>query len=237
MNKDLDPIALLSKVEALLDPPPTLDTIDTQWVGRATAVVKKYDRFLGAKFSGLTSGLNSIADFHQSAAASQMISVLHEVKESLMLDLGEAQTVVIEAGQPFKFFEAIRQELIKATSLVFFIDPWIDGDFVGRYLPHIEKDVSISILSKQTKYTAQLMAGLEVYQKEANPKIEVRTFPDLHDRCLIIDNDKTMAIGSSFNHAGDTKPTSIITVNDGSQALQDVYKKIWESAEKLFVST
>lgn len=236
MNKPPNPLTLLTKVNELLDPPPSVDTIDTQWVGKASAVVKKHDFTLGAQFSALIPYLNREGINLRSSTVSQMIAILHEVKESLMLELDEDQTVVIEAGKPFIFFEAIRQELIKATSDVLFIDPWIDGDFVSRYLPHIEKAVSIRMLTKRTNYTAKLMACLEAYQKQENAKMEVRVFSDLHDRFLIIDNSKTMAIGSSFNNAGYKKPTSIITVTDSSKALKDVYEKIWSSAEQLFVS-
>ena len=72
---------------------------------------------------------------------------------------------------PFDYFDEIRKVLETAQRDVLFVDPYLDAEFVSRYLGHIPAGVSIRLLARERIQT--LIPAVELYAKQSNTKIEV----------------------------------------------------------------
>jgi hypothetical protein len=78
--------------------------------------------------------------------------------ESLMILLHQAQShfrlrtvgpinMAIGQGRVFEYFDELRKILELANEDVFFVDPYVDAEFVSRYLPLIRDRVTIRLLT------------------------------------------------------------------------------------------
>ena len=61
---------------------------------------------------------------------------LHQATSDLRQELGRGSVVVAE-GRVFEYFDELRKVIETARTEVFFVDPYLDADFVSRYLPYV----------------------------------------------------------------------------------------------------
>ena len=55
-------------------------------------------------------------------------------------------SVAANRGQPFNYFDEVRKLIAAAQTDILFVDPYLDADFVSRYLPHVRVGVTIRLL-------------------------------------------------------------------------------------------
>ena len=101
------------------------------------------------------------------------------------MELGRGSVVVAE-GRVFEYFDELRKVIETARTDVFFVDPYLDADFVSRYLPYVAEGVSIRLLGGPKKRATLLPAVDSFAQQSARP-VSVRVSDRLHDRYLFID--------------------------------------------------
>ena len=88
---------------------------------------------------------------------------------------------------------------------MFFVDPYLDADFVSKYLPHVAEVVSIRLLSGSKKRATLLPPSRPSEQQFGRP-ISVRVSDGLHDRYLFIDKTACHFSGASFKDARRIRP-------------------------------
>jgi hypothetical protein len=66
---------------------------------------------------------------------SKLTSLLHQARADLRMDVGPL-SVVIDKGQVFDYFDELRKVIQPARSELFFVDPYLDAEFVPRYQTH-----------------------------------------------------------------------------------------------------
>jgi hypothetical protein len=90
------------------------------------------------------------------------MTMLHEARMGLSNDVGEPLAAVFGRGEAFDYFDQVRQLVQLAQTDLLFIDPYIDAEFVSRYLPHVRDTVLVRLLT--AKYiqsaTAPAIAAL-----------------------------------------------------------------------------
>lgn len=108
------------------------------------------------------------------------------------------KTALICAGEWFDAYEYITSIINKAKTSIFLIDPYCD-DKALMYLAHHQENISITVVNgPQSKLKPE---EIELFRTQYGP-IELKTFDDIHDRYLIIDNEICFSLGTSLNSAG-----------------------------------
>jgi hypothetical protein len=140
---------LLAEVEDLLRTMP--GRLDCQtpdifsWIGRASAVIRMWDPSKEASFA-----LN--VDLIQSGMGDgnrKIQIIFHEARHDLRLKTVGPLTVAVDQGASFDYFDEVRKLIETAKSDLLFVDPYLDAEFVSRYLPHVAPNVRVRLLTRE----------------------------------------------------------------------------------------
>ncbi len=210
----------------------TLENID--WLGRACAAINDWNPMRSAQFEGY------VGDIHQTmerATTKGYINVqimLTQARYDLANFLEDTPNVVAEKGQSYIYFDEIRKIVELAISEVFFVDPYLDADFVSQYLPFVKTGVRIRLLTKKSLTT--LIPAVTAFANQNKNPIEVRSSASLHDRFILTDAKNCHQSGASFKDGPKNASTTIIQIHDAFDAIKSTYENIWISGNKEFQS-
>ena len=142
MPPTISPAQQLAEVDDLLRTMPPVDSFDSAsaehyaWLGRASALVHSWDSVKAiARFDSLVKQLGSSNYLQTSQGASGVLIMLHQVRHDAILQSPSPQSMNVATGAVFDYFDEVRKVVELAKSDIFFVDPYIDADFVSRYLP------------------------------------------------------------------------------------------------------
>ena len=110
---------------------------------------------------------------------------------------------------------------------MFFVDPYLDADFVSRYLPYVAEGVSIRLLGGPKK-RATLLPAVESFAQQSGRSVSVRVSDGLHDRYLFIDGAACYLSGASFKDGAKNAPAVLTQITDAFQAMWDTYEQQWD---------
>src|SRR5688572_5568972 len=165
MKKD----QLLSEIEDLLRTMPAVETLhlvtgeNIAWLGRLKAVIEVWNL---AKAFNLDL---AITDLHKGfaqplySALTTIQIMLHEARHDLRMKTIGPLNTAIGKGLVFDYFDEVRKLIEPARKDLFFIDPYIDAEFVSRYLGHVASGVSIRLLAREKLST--LIPAVEAFAK------------------------------------------------------------------------
>jgi hypothetical protein len=197
------------------------------WLGRATAAVSNWDGLKGVSFSGLVSNLHSATQntYHTSIS---IIILLHQARAALRLQTLGPVNVAIGQGLVFDYFDELRKPISLAKSDLLFVDPYLDADFVSRYLPSVSGGVTIRLLGN--KLMKSLVPAARMFAAQTNAKVEIRSTKKIHDRYIFVDQQMCFQSGASFKDGGRITPTTITQIIDAFPAVLQTYERIWTEA-------
>lgn len=233
MNKQ----QILDEIEDLFRSMPVYDEFRphisnaTAWAGRAKALLKKWnpiesmplDRAVDNAFSRIS---------HQSYDGYIKLTVLvQQARHDLLLDTVGPRSIAISSGAVFDYFDEIRKIAESAKSELFFVDPYLNADFVTRYLKNIPDNISIRLLGSKPKEINSLIPSVEALRKQNGSTIFVRSADQLHDRYLFVDKISCFQSGASFKDGAKNAPVVVTQIIDAFSAVQDTYEKLWASAK------
>ena len=230
-------IPLLSEVEEILRMAPVtlafaFDSGNDEylaWLGRAAAAIKRWDRGSMVRASAALIRVDvGLPDSCQQAIGTIKM-LLQQAKADLHMKLG-CGSVVVGEGRVFDYFDELRKVIETASDEAFFVDPYLDADFVSRYLPHVAEGVSIRLLSGSKK-RATLLPAVESFAQQFGRPISVRVSDGLHDRYLFIDRTTCHLSGASFKDGAKNAPAILARITDAFQAMWDTYEQQWERGE------
>lgn len=194
------------------------------WLGRATAAVANWDELKGASFSSSVSNLHTSQAQVSYRSSISIVVLLHQARATLRLQtLGH-----IGQGLVFDYFDELRKPISLAKSDVLFVDPYLDADFVSRYLPSVSGSVTIRLLGRERMKS--LIPAALMFAEQNKAKVEVRSAKGFHDRFIVIDQQMCFQSGASFKDGGRTSPTTISQIIDAFPAILQTYEHIWASA-------
>ena len=144
---------LLPEVEDILRMAPTIEEFvsDSEsdkhlaWLGRAAAAIKRWDIAYTPRVSSVLKNIPFDGYVFCNEALATLKLILQQAKSDLRAELGCGSVVVAE-GQVFEYFDELRKVIETARTDVFFVDPYLDAEFVSRYLPYVAEGVSIRLL-------------------------------------------------------------------------------------------
>jgi hypothetical protein len=201
------------------------------WIGRACAAIEHWDRSYVSDFrihASYLSGDSFIEPAQASSSARLLKRILNQAKHSLRITLQEPISLGISAGSTYEYFEVIRKEVDKASKELFFVDAYLEAEFVERYLPHVQHGVKVRLLTKSK--IAQLVPALKAYVGQYGLAVEVREAQSLHDRFLFVDQQLCFISGASFKDGAKSSPATITEIRDAFQVHLALYESMWSSA-------
>jgi hypothetical protein len=159
---------------------------------------------------------------------SSVLMLLHEARHDLRLnEIGPLSTVV-HTGAMFDYFDEVRKLLVTARTDVFFVDPYLNADFVSRYFPHIPSGVNVRLLGK--KEMSALLTAVDLAAQQYGLGVAARSNPSIHDRFVFLDGTRGFNSGASFKDGARLSPTIFTEITDALPAIQATYETLWNAA-------
>jgi hypothetical protein len=204
--------------------------IANEWIGRAKAVIREWHspRALGIDTHVMETSDGRTPTMRRGVGG--LVSLLQEARHSLRLRSLTPTAIVVPPLSPFTYFDELRKLLETATSDVLFVDPYLDSNFVSRYLPHVKHGVQIRLLAR--KNVAALVAAVDMFSKQYGTTIGVRSAAkDLHDRFVFIDRRTAYQSGASFKDGAANASTTLTEMVDAFTAIASIYEQLWSAAK------
>jgi hypothetical protein len=168
---------LLAEVDDLLrTQPPLLRQSGPEavaWLGRAAALVSAWSSPHSVAFA-----LHHSQSLEHDAAGgnqalTKLLTLLHQMRFDLLLKTRGPLSTVVDRGMVFDYFDELRKIIEPAWLDVFFVDPYLDADFVARYLSHVNHSAGIRLLAREKLST--LMPAVRMFTQQHGRPIEVRS--------------------------------------------------------------
>lgn len=226
---------LLGEVEDILRTMPPRETLrhptddNFAWLGRVSAFVEAWNL---PKSIPLGTAMNQ---FHGQMARDaqegfrKIITLLHQARQDLRMKTIGPVNAAVGHGQVFDYFDEVRKLIEPASRDIFFVDPYLDAEFVSRYLPHVRSGVSIRLLARERIGT--LLPAVDLFVKQSSASVLVRSASGFHDRYVIVDQSTCYQSGASFKDGAKAAPTTLTQITDAFQAVQKTYEDIWSNGK------
>jgi len=199
------------------------------WLGRALAIISEWDKPSTIPAQHYLNKLQNPIARDATDGFNGLRILLHQARHDLMMRTTGPLTIAVPALRVFDYFDEIRKVVSMAQRDVLFVDPYLDAEFVSRYLPHISTGVRIRLLAREKIQT--LLPSAQAFAKQNQAVLEIRTASKFHDRYVFVDDTACYHSGSSFKDGARTAPTTITQITDAFAAVLETYEKIWQSAK------
>lgn len=223
---------LLAEIDEIIRTQPTaqqmLNEDVSAWAGRALAVIAAWNPVQGGAFE---SDLRSLSTGNWALVQPALQSIparLHRARYDVLLKVPGGGTKVVERGAPFDYFDELRKLVQKARAELFFVDPYINEEFVSSYIEFVSREVQVRILGREKMKT--LMPAVEMARRQTGLQIEARSGSGFHDRFLFIDASECIQSSNSFHQGGAKTPAVLSQIVDAAPTLLQVYEGIWAAA-------
>jgi len=226
---------LLAEVEDTIRSMPPRETLRHQkdenfaWLGRVAAVVEAWNPGKAIILRSLTDEFHGKNAHDAQVAFRRLMGLLEETRHSLRMKAVGPLSAAVDRGKVFDYFDEVRKVIESASKDILFIDPYLDAEFVSRYLPHIRAGVSIRLLARER--LATLLPAVDAFAKQTSAKVAVRSASGFHDRYAILDGTACYQSGASFKDGAKSSPTTLTQIVDAFPAVQKTYEDLWIAAK------
>ena len=226
---------LLGEVEDILRTMPPRSTLrnhndeNVAWLGRVSNFIAVWNP-PGSVSLGLAISKFRNQGFRPSnVGLDEILTLLHQAWYNLrMKTIGPVNTAIGQ-GEVFNYFDELRKLIETATRELLFVDPYLDAEFVSRYLPHVTAGVSVRLLTG--KLLPKLLPAVKLFVQQYSGAVEVRSAPGFHDRYVFVDQNACYQSGASFKDGAKKAPTTLIQITDVFPAVLQTYKDMWDQAK------
>lgn len=195
------------------------------WLGRASATVHEWDFIKGKPqfdFSVAKLGYPLSRDY--GLGVREIRILLHEARHDLRMKTVGPLSVNLDKGAVFDYFDEVRQVVELARMDILFVDPYLDAEFVSRYLPHVCSGVRVRLMGRERM--AALISAVSLFRNQSSLAIEVRSALGFHDRYLFVDGLTCHQSGASFKDGAKKAPTTLTQTTDAFAAMHTTYEAI-----------
>ena len=226
--------------QALTSRPSDLNSTDARdWFADVTGIVSAHSLPLAVPLQTLLGRVAAVdgditsplsATLRQSAC-NEFLAQARRICTQLQLSTNAFTTRQINQGEVHAYFDDVRTLLASATQDILFIDPYINPEFVTRYLPQVPAGVRTRLLTAEAR-AAAVHESLKLYRQQHGTNVELRVLPDrsLHDRHLMIDRQEVYQSGASFKDGAKNAPTSINQIVDVANEMIAAHEARWAKA-------
>lgn len=199
------------------------------WLGRASAAMNAWDTPRAmVHFEPHVRLLANSGNFDFSSTRRNILVQLHQAQSDLRLQSTGPLSIGIETGRVFDYFDEVRRMIESAKLDLFFVDAYIDAEFVSRYLPHVTAGTRIRMLAREK--LSSLRPAIAAFVAQTSHDVEVRTTSGFHDRYVFVDGLACFHSGASFKDGAKKAPTTLTQVTDAFVAVQTTYEQLWAQA-------
>jgi hypothetical protein len=145
-------------------------------------VLRHWDPIQAVAINPLVERLSSSLFEFDDQARDKLHILIYQARYDVALKLPVSRGVAVASGQPFRYFDAVRQTIETATSDLFIVDPYLNADFVSDYLPYVKSGIPIRLLAN--KYISQIIPAARKFASENKNQVSVRSTGEIHDRYL-----------------------------------------------------
>lgn len=226
---------LLGEVEDLLRTMPPRETLrhpeveNFSWLGRVSAVIESWDGLKGVQLNLAMDQFHRLNAQDAREGFRKIQTLLHQARQDLRMKTVGPINSALGHGSVFDYFDELRKIIEPATQDLLFIDPYLDAEFVSRYLPHIKAGVSVRLLGRERMPT--LLPAVDLFSKQTGVAVGVRAASGFHDRYVIVDASACYQSGASFKDGAKSSPTTLTQITDAFEAVRSTYEKIWANAK------
>ena len=226
---------LLAEIEDLLRTMPPRATIrhetpeNLAWLGRVSAVVEEWDAPKSILLRGYLDQFHGTFASDAAEGFRKMMTLLHQARHNLRMQTVGPVNVAIPHGMVFDYFDEVRRVIEAAKQDVLFVDPYLDAEFVSRYLGHITAGVGTRLLARERLQT--LLPAVDAFVQQSKATVEVRSAPNFHDRYVFIDRASCYQSGASFKDGAKAAPTTLTQITDAFPAVSQTYEELWSKAK------
>ena len=171
-------------------------------------------------------------DFNFSGTRRELLVQLHQAQSDLRLKGTGPLSVGIETGRVFDYFDEVRRLIETAKLDLFFIDAYIDAEFVSRYLPHVPQGTKVRVLAREK--LATLRPAVQAFVAQTPIPIEIRSAPGFHDRYVLVDGLACYQSGASFKDGAKKAPTTLTQITDAFGPVQATYEQLWAQSNPVW---
>ena len=230
----ISPEQLLAEIEDVIRTMPSRATIrhetpeNLSWLGRASAVMHLWDRVRAVTFDRHVTNLHALMAREADQGLRGLLTMLHQAGHELRLSTVGPLTVAVAQGGVFDYFDEVRKVIEGARIDLLFVDPYLDAEFVSRYLSHVCLGVTVRLLGREKMAT--LLPAVELLRQQTSLSIEVRSAGGFHDRYVFVDMQACYQSGASFKDGAKKAPTTLTQIADAFAAVAGTYEHVWGSA-------
>jgi hypothetical protein len=225
---------LLAVVDDLLRTAPAsvsaewLKTDGPAWFGRAAATITRWDSARRFEVDEATNDTrNQFDPYGVGKGLGKLVGLLHQARFDLQMDVGSLGVVVPQGGV-FDYFDHVRKIIEGAQGEVFFVDPYLNAEFVSRFMPHIKPAVKVRLLGGAK--TASLLAAVATYARQTPLTISVRSSDAIHDRLVFVDRLACYVSGASFKDGAKNAPVVVMQIADAFSSIWATYAALWDTS-------
>lgn len=231
-------LQLLGELEEIIRSQPPYATLrhnteeNRAWTGRAVAAVSHWNAMQGAQARAYAKLMRHVMAREANDGLEGLLNLLQEAYSSVRLSTIGPVSTAIGQGLVFQYFDEIRKIIAGTTSDLLFVDPYLDADFVSRYLHDLRDGVSVRLLARER--LSSLLPAVEMLAKQGQSSITVKSAPNFHDRYLFVDGKACYQSGASFKDGARNAPTTITQITDAFAAVWETYEAIWQQGQTKF---
>ena len=160
----------------------------------------------------------------------ELKTLLFQARHDLRMKTVGPISVAISGGRPFDYFDEIRKIMEMASKDLLFVDPYLEADFVSRYLPQVNEEVTVRLLA--SKKISSLVSAVEIFVEQSGLRVEVRSATSgLHDRYVFVDGARCYQSGASFKDGAKKSQTTLTEITDVFEPVFQTYQRMWGDAE------
>lgn len=229
----ITPEQLLAEIEDIIRTMPPRETIyhetpeNFSWLGRASAAIHLWDPVKAVTFDRYVTNIHSPMARDVDQGLCGTLIMLHQAGHELRLRTVGPLTATIGQGSVFDYFDEVRKVIEAAKSDLLFVDPYLDAEFVSRYLPHVSQGVTVRLLGRERMTT--LLPAVQLLRQQTGLAIEVRSADAFHDRYVFVDGQSCYQSGASFKDGAKKAPTTLTQIVDAFAAVSATYEQLWAS--------
>lgn len=228
------PEQLLTELEDVIRTMPPRATIrheteeNLSWLGRASAVIAMWNPMKAVTFDAYVTKVHAVMALDAEQGLRGVVTMLHKARHDLRLRTVGPLTVAVGQGSVFDYFDEVRKIIETAKLDLFFVDPYLDAEFVSRYLPHVSAGVSVRLLARDR--ITMLLPAVALLRQQTSLAIEVRSAGGFHDRYVFVDRSECYQSGASFKDGAKKSPTTLTQIVDAFGDVFAIYEQTWASA-------
>lgn len=157
-----------------------------------------------------------------------VLMLLHQAENDLRFRTTGPLSIGVSVGRVFEYFDELRKIIETAKSDLLMVDPYLDAEFVSRYLPFVSQGTKVRMLARERMST--LKPAVAAFIAQSGLSVEVRSVGGFHDRYLFLDGQACYQSGASFKDGAKKTPTVLVQITDAFAGVRATYEHLWAGA-------